>query len=160
MTAAGGTGRPVRNLTGVGMPGLAGRWAQTQGRRLENALADSEVGSARCSRSMRVMRRNSSRYSTVVSGDDGLLVGFGGGHRIAQAQLALFDEHGVAESQQFRVFGQPVGHLDPGDFGAAVQVVEVAPLLAGGEAQGEADGQVAGPVEGGRSATTSGGIEE
>ena len=29
--AAGGTGRPVRNLTGVGVTGLGGRWAQTQG---------------------------------------------------------------------------------------------------------------------------------
>ena len=53
----------------------------------------------------------------------------------------------MAERQQRGILGQPVGHRDAGDLGAAVQVVEVAPLLAGGQAQGEASGQVAGPVE-------------
>ena len=33
----------------------------------------------------------------VVAADDGLLVGLGDGHRIAQTQLGLLDEHGVAE---------------------------------------------------------------
>ena len=83
-----------------------------------------------------------------MSGDDGLLVGLGDGHRIAQAQFALFDQHGVAEGEQLGVVGQPVGDLDAGDLGAAVEVVEVAPLLAGGQAQGEARRQVAGTIEG------------
>ena len=83
-----------------------------------------------------------------MAGDHRLLVGLGDGHRIAQAQLALFHQHGVAEGKQLGILGQPVGHLSAGDLGAAVQVVEVAPLLAGGEVQGEAGGQVAGPVQG------------
>ena len=84
----------------------------------------------------------------VVAGDDGLLVGLGDGHRIAQTQLALFDQHGVAEGEELGVVGQPVGNLDAGDLGAAVEIVEVAPLLAGGQSQGEAGRQVAGPVQG------------
>ncbi len=83
----------------------------------------------------------------VVAGDDRLLVGLGDGDRIAQAQLALFHQYGVAESQQLGIVGQPVGNLDAGDLGAAVQVVEVAPLLAGGQTQGELGRQVAGPVQ-------------
>ena len=35
----------------------------------------------------------------VVAGDHGRLVGLGDGHRIAQTQLELLDEHGVAERQ-------------------------------------------------------------
>ena len=84
----------------------------------------------------------------VVAGDDGLLVGLGDGHRIAQTQFALFDQHGVAEGEQLGVVGQPVGDLDAGDLGAAVEIVEVAPLLAGGQSQGEAGRQVAGAVQG------------
>ena len=83
-----------------------------------------------------------------MSGDDGLLVGLGDGHRIAQTQFALFDQHGVAERQKLRILDQPVGDLDAGDLGAAVEIVEVAPLLAGGQSQGEAGGQMAGPVQG------------
>ena len=83
-----------------------------------------------------------------MAGDDGLLVGLGDGHRIAQAQFALFDQHGVAEGKELGVVGQPVGNLDAGDLGAAVEIVEVAPLLAGGQSQGEAGGQMAGPVQG------------
>ena len=83
-----------------------------------------------------------------MAGDDGLLVGLGDGHRIAQTQFALFDQHGVAEGEQLGVVGQPVGDLDAGDLGAAVEIVEVAPLLAGGQSQGEARRQVAGPVQG------------
>ena len=83
-----------------------------------------------------------------MSGDDGLLVGLGDGHRIAQTQLALLDQHGVAEGQKLRILGQPVGDLDAGDLGAAVEIVEVAPLLAGGQSQGEARRQVAGAVQG------------
>ena len=79
-----------------------------------------------------------------MAGDDGLLVGLGDGHRIAEAELALLDQHGVAEGGQFGIVGQPVGDLDAGDLGAAVEIVEVAPLLAHGEAQGEAAGRVAG----------------
>ena len=75
-------------------------------------------------------------------------MGLGDGHRVAQAQLALFDQHGVAEDQKLRIVGQPVWDLDAGDLGAAVEIVEVAPLLAGGQSQGEAGRQVAGPVEG------------
>ena len=82
----------------------------------------------------------------VVAADDGLFVGLGDGHGIAQAQLALFDQHGMAEGEQLRILGQPVGDLDAGDLGAAVEVVEVAPLLAGGQSQCEARRQVAGPV--------------
>ena len=74
----------------------------------------------------------------VLAGDDGLLVGLGDGHRIAHTQFALFDQHGVAERQKLRILDQPVGNLDAGDLGAAVEVVEVAPLLAGGQSQGEA----------------------
>ena len=44
-----------------------GRSAQTQGRRLDVALADSGVGRPRCSRSMRVRRRNSSRSWPVMT---------------------------------------------------------------------------------------------
>ena len=84
----------------------------------------------------------------VVAGDDGLLVGLGDGHRIAQTQLALFDQHDVAEGERLGVAGQPVGGLDAGDLGAAVEVVEVAPLLAGGQSQGEARRQADGPVQG------------
>ena len=62
-----------------------------------------------------------------MAGDDGLLVGLGDGHRIAEAELALLDQHGVAEGKQFGIVGQPVGDLDAGDLGAAVEVVEVAP---------------------------------
>ena len=62
--------------------------------------------------------------------------------------MALFDQHGVAEGEQLGVVGQPVGDLDAGDLGAAVEVVEVAPLLAGGQSQGEAGRQVAGPLQG------------
>ena len=83
-----------------------------------------------------------------MAGDDGLFVCLGDGHRIAHTQLALFDQHGVAEGQKLRILGQPVGDLDAGDLGAAVEIVEVAPLLAGGQSQGEAGGQVAGPVQG------------
>ena len=72
----------------------------------------------------------------VVAGDDGLLVGLGDGHRIAHTQFALFDQHGVAEGKELGVVGQPVGNLDAGDLGAAVEVVEVAPLLAGGQDPG------------------------
>ena len=59
------------------------------------------------------MRRNSSRSwpemtaCSWVSED---------GHRIAEAQLALPDQHGMAEGEQLGVVGQPVGHLDAGDF--------------------------------------------
>ena len=53
----------------------------------------------------------------------------------------------MAEGEELGVVGQPVGDLDAGDLGAAVQVVEMAPLLAGGEAQGEAGRQVAGAVQ-------------
>ena len=83
-----------------------------------------------------------------MAADDSLLVGLGDGDGIAQTQFALFDQHGVAEGQKLRILGQPVGDLDPGDLGAAVQVVEVAPLLARGQSQGEAGRQVAGPVQG------------
>ena len=83
-----------------------------------------------------------------MAADDGLLVGLGDGHRIAHTQLGLFDQHGVAERQKLRILGQPVGDLDAGDLGAAVEIVEVAPLLAGGQSQGEARRQVAGPVQG------------
>ena len=44
-----------------------GRSAQTQGLRLDVALADSGVGKPRCSRSMRVRRRNSSRSCPVMT---------------------------------------------------------------------------------------------
>ena len=54
----------------------------------------------------------------------------------------------MAEGERLGVAGQPVGGLDAGDLGAAVEVVEVAPLLAGGQSQGEARRQVAGPVQG------------
>ena len=57
----------------------------------------------------------------VLAGDDGLLVGLGDGHRIAQTQFALFDQHGVAEGQKLRILDQPVGNLDAGDLGAAVR---------------------------------------
>ena len=55
------------------------------------------------------MRRNSSRSwpemtaCSWVSED---------GHRIAEAQLALPDQHGMAEGEQLGVVGQPVGHLN------------------------------------------------
>ncbi len=64
----------------------------------------------------------------VVTGDDGLLVGLGDGHRISETQLALLHQHGVAERQKLRILGQP--------------------LLAGGEPQGEAGSQVAGLIQG------------
>ena len=54
----------------------------------------------------------------------------------------------MAEGEELGVVGQPVGGLDAGDLGAAVEIVEVAPLLAGGQSQGEAGGQMAGPVQG------------
>ena len=54
----------------------------------------------------------------------------------------------MAEGERLGVVGQPVGDLDAGDLGAAVEIVEVAPLLAGGQSQGEARRQVAGPVQG------------
>ena len=54
----------------------------------------------------------------------------------------------MAEGEQLRILGQPVGDLDAGDLGAAVEIVEVAPLLAGGQSQGEARRQVAGPLQG------------
>ena len=55
----------------------------------------------------------------------------------------------MAEGERLGVAGQPVGGLDAGDLGAAVEVVEVVPLLAhGGQAQGEAGGQVAGLIQG------------
>ena len=73
-----------------------------------------------------------------MAGDDGLLVGLGDGHRIAQTQFALFDQHGVAERQKLRILDQPVGNFDAGDLRPAVEIVEVAPLLAGGQSQGEA----------------------
>ena len=67
-----------------------------------------------------------------MAGDDGLLVGLGDGHGIAQAELALFEQHGMGQGQQFGVVGQPVGDLDAGDLGAAVQVEEAVPVLAQG----------------------------
>ena len=54
----------------------------------------------------------------------------------------------MAEGERLGVAGQPVGGLDAGDLGAAVEVVEVAPLLAGGQSQGEARRQADGPVQG------------
>ena len=54
----------------------------------------------------------------------------------------------MAEGERLEVVGQPVGDLDAGDLGAAVEVVEVAPLLASGQSQGEARRQAAGPVQG------------
>ena len=57
---------PVR-LTTVRAMGLMGRSAQTQGLRLDVALADSGVGKPRCSRSMRVRRRDSSRSWPVMT---------------------------------------------------------------------------------------------
>ena len=54
----------------------------------------------------------------------------------------------MAEGEQLGVVGQPVGDLDAGDLGAAVEIVEVAPLLAGGQSQGEAGRQADGPVQG------------
>ena len=54
----------------------------------------------------------------------------------------------MAKGERLGVVGQPVGDLDAGDLGAAVEVVEVAPLLAGGQSQGEARRQAAGPVQG------------
>ena len=44
-----------------------GRSAQTQGLRLEKDLGDSGVGRPRCSRSMRVRRRNSARSWPVMT---------------------------------------------------------------------------------------------
>ena len=117
----------------------------TQGRRLEKDLADSGVGRPPL---FQEHEGHAAELLPVVAGDDGLLVGLGDGHGIAQVQLALPHHHGVAHRQQLGVLGQPVGHLDAGDLGAAVQVVEVAPLLAGGQPHGEAGGQVAGTVEG------------
>ena len=108
-------------------------------------MADSAVGRPRCSREH---EGHAAELLPVVAGDDRPLVGLGDGHRIAQAQLALFDEHGVAEGEQLGIVGQPVGDPDAGDCHPAVQVVEVAPLLAGGQSQGEAGRQVAGPVQG------------
>ena len=84
---------------------------------------------------------------TVAAGDDGLLVGLGDNHGIAEAQLALLHQHGVAEGEQLGIVDQLVGDLDAGDLRPAVQVVEVAPLLAGGQSQGEARRQVAVPVQ-------------
>ena len=75
---------PIHQFTAVGLigreavAGSAGRASHyTQGRRLENTLADSGVGRPRGSRSMSVTRRNSSRS---WAGEDGLLVGLGDGH--------------------------------------------------------------------------------
>ena len=84
-----------------------------------------------------------------MAGDHCLLVGLGDSHRVAEPQLALLHQHGVAQRQKLGIRGQPVRDLKPGDLSAAVEVIEMAPLLAGGQPQGEAGGQVAGPIEGG-----------
>ena len=74
-----------------------GRSSQTQGRRLETSLADS-VGQAAL---FQEHEGQAAELLPVVAADDGLLVSLGDGHRIAEAQLALFDQHGVAEGKQF-----------------------------------------------------------
>ena len=60
----------------------------------------------------------------------GLLVGFGYGHRVTLAPLALVWDQAMAQGQQVFIIGYPLGHLYPADFRFTMQVVEVHLVLA------------------------------